>query len=174
MRRGPRAGNRLRGARPRLRPLLARKLGRRLGAGRNGAGALLGQAHRPPPLGRRRFQTASGRRLLLQPDAPGGDRSVKAKLLLVEDEEGLVLTLNDLLVSEGYEVVCERDGVSGEKRAIEEPFDLMLLDLSLPGKNGFDILKDIRARGSSLPVLVLTARSATADKVVGLRLGADD
>jgi two-component system, OmpR family, alkaline phosphatase synthesis response regulator PhoP len=99
---------------------------------------------------------------------------VKAKLLLVEDEEGLVLTLNDLLVSEGYEVACERDGISGERRAIEEPFDLMLLDLNLPGKNGFDILKDIRARSSSLPVLILTARSATADKVVGLRLGADD
>jgi two-component system, OmpR family, alkaline phosphatase synthesis response regulator PhoP len=99
---------------------------------------------------------------------------VKAKLLLVEDEEGLVLTLNDLLSSEGYEVACERDGAAGEKRAIEEPFDLMLLDLNLPGKNGFDILKDIRGRGSSLPVLILTARSATADKVVGLRLGADD
>lgn len=99
---------------------------------------------------------------------------MKAKLLLVEDEEGLVLTLSDLLSSEGYEVACERDGTAGERRAIEEPFDLMLLDLSLPGKGGFDILKDIRARGSSLPVLILTARSATADKVVGLRLGADD
>jgi len=99
---------------------------------------------------------------------------MKAKLLLVEDEEGLVLTLNDLLASEDYEVVCERDGLAGEKRALEEPFDLMILDLTLPGKNGFDILKDIRARDSSLPVLVLTARSATADKVVGLRLGADD
>lgn len=99
---------------------------------------------------------------------------MKANLLLIEDEEGLVLTLTDLLSSEGYSVACERDGAAGEKRAIDEPFDLMLLDLTLPGKSGFDILKDIRARGSSLPVLILTARSATADKVVGLRLGADD
>jgi two-component system alkaline phosphatase synthesis response regulator PhoP len=99
---------------------------------------------------------------------------MKAKLLLVEDEEGLVLTLGDLLGSEGYQVECERDGLAGGRRALEEPFDLMLLDLNLPGKSGFEILKDIRSRGSSLPVLILTARSATADKVVGLRLGADD
>ncbi len=99
---------------------------------------------------------------------------MKAKLLLVEDEEGLVLTLSDLLKSEGYLVECERDGAQGEKRALDEPFDLMLLDLNLPGRSGFEILKELRNRGSSLPVLILTARSATADKVVGLRLGADD
>lgn len=99
---------------------------------------------------------------------------MSARILLVEDEEGLVLTLTDLFSSEGYLVSSERDGGSGLARALAEPYDLMVLDLMLPVKPGFEVLKELRAQGSSLPVLVLTARAATSDKVVGLRLGADD
>jgi two-component system, OmpR family, alkaline phosphatase synthesis response regulator PhoP len=96
------------------------------------------------------------------------------RILLIEDEPGLVLTLTDRLTKEGFAVETARDGEAGLARAMGEPFDLVLLDVMLPRKNGFDVCRDLRQRGISTPVLMLTARGQVVDKVVGLKLGADD
>jgi two-component system, OmpR family, alkaline phosphatase synthesis response regulator PhoP len=96
------------------------------------------------------------------------------RILLVEDEPGLVLTLSDRLASEGYHVESVRDGESGFDRAAKEAFDLVILDVMLPHKNGFDVCRDLRRRSVDTPVLMLTARGQVIDKVVGLKLGADD
>jgi two-component system alkaline phosphatase synthesis response regulator PhoP len=94
--------------------------------------------------------------------------------LLVEDEPGLVLTLTDRLTREGYAVETSADGESGLERAASNQFDLILLDVMLPRMNGLDVLRELRRRGTDTPVIVLTARGQVVDKVVGLRLGADD
>jgi two-component system alkaline phosphatase synthesis response regulator PhoP len=99
---------------------------------------------------------------------------VKPRLLLVEDEPGLVLTLTDRLAAEGYGVDVARDGESGLARALSASFDLLILDVMLPRKSGFDVCRELRAKGNDTPVLMLTARGQVADKVVGLKLGADD
>ena len=96
------------------------------------------------------------------------------RLLLVEDEPGLVLTLTDRLTREGYAVETSADGESALARAASEPFDLVLLDVMLPRLNGFDALRELRRRGVETPVIMLTARGQVVDKVVGLKLGADD
>jgi two-component system, OmpR family, alkaline phosphatase synthesis response regulator PhoP len=96
------------------------------------------------------------------------------RLLLVEDEPGLVLTLTDRLTSEGYDVASARDGEAGLERAANEAFDGIILDVMLPRKNGFDVCRDLRQRGVNTPILMLTARGQVVDKVVGLKLGADD
>jgi two-component system alkaline phosphatase synthesis response regulator PhoP len=96
------------------------------------------------------------------------------RLLLVEDEPGLVLTLTDRLAREGYEVESTADGESGLERAASESFDLILLDVMLPRLNGFDVLRELRRRGVETAVIMLTARGQVVDKVVGLKLGADD
>jgi two-component system alkaline phosphatase synthesis response regulator PhoP len=96
------------------------------------------------------------------------------RLLLVEDEPGLVLTLTDRLTREGYDVQSTGDGESGLARAATEPFDLLLLDVMLPRLGGFDVLRDLRKQGVEIPVIMLTARGQMVDKVVGLKLGADD
>jgi two-component system alkaline phosphatase synthesis response regulator PhoP len=98
----------------------------------------------------------------------------KKHVLLVEDEAGLVLTLTDRLAREGYLVEASADGESGLERAAAEPFDLILLDVMLPRMNGLDVLRELRRRGVETPVIVLTARGQVIDKVVGLKLGADD
>jgi two-component system, OmpR family, alkaline phosphatase synthesis response regulator PhoP len=98
----------------------------------------------------------------------------RGRILLVEDEEGLQLTITDRLESEGYVVARASEGHAGLQRALEEPFDLMILDVMLPGLNGFDLVRELRRRESGLPVLMLTARRQLVDKVVGLKLGADD
>jgi len=98
----------------------------------------------------------------------------KKCILLVEDEPGLQLTLSDRLRSEGYEVETAGDGDLGFARASEESFDLIVLDVMLPGKNGLDVCRDLRQAGVDTPILMLTARGQVADKVVGLKLGADD
>jgi two-component system alkaline phosphatase synthesis response regulator PhoP len=95
------------------------------------------------------------------------------RILLIEDEPGLVLTLSDRLRSEGYTVEAVSDGETGLERA-REPFDLIVLDVMLPRKNGFDVCRDLRQRGVATPVIMLTARGQVVDKVVGLKLGADD
>jgi two-component system, OmpR family, alkaline phosphatase synthesis response regulator PhoP len=99
---------------------------------------------------------------------------VSKRILLVEDEPGLVLTLTDRLASEGYSVESARDGAAGFDRGSKEAFDAIILDVMLPGKNGFDICRDLRQRGVTAPILMLTARGQVVDKVVGLKLGADD
>jgi two-component system alkaline phosphatase synthesis response regulator PhoP len=96
------------------------------------------------------------------------------RLLLIEDEPGLVLTLVDRLGREGYSVASAQDGATGLERALQEAFDLILLDVMLPKQNGFDVLRDLRLQGVDTPVIMLTARGQVVDKVVGLKLGADD
>ena len=96
------------------------------------------------------------------------------RLLLIEDERGLVRTLTDRLTAEGYAVAWAADGEAGLARAQAEPFDLILLDVMLPGLSGFDVCRTLRQRGIATPVMMLTARGQTTDKVVGLKSGADD
>jgi two-component system alkaline phosphatase synthesis response regulator PhoP len=99
---------------------------------------------------------------------------MKKRILLVEDEPGLRLTLTDRLSSEGYEVATAADGDQGFLRASSEGFDLVILDVMLPGRSGFDVCRELRQRGVEVPLLMLTARGQVADRVVGLKLGADD
>ena len=99
---------------------------------------------------------------------------MSSSILLIEDEPGLVLTLSDLLAAEGYRVDSACDGPSGLKKATGEPFDLIILDVMLPGKNGFEVCREIRQRGSDVAILMLTAKTQVVDRVVGLKLGADD
>jgi two-component system alkaline phosphatase synthesis response regulator PhoP len=94
--------------------------------------------------------------------------------LLVEDEPGLVLTLTDRLKSEGYDVTAAKDGPSGLATATRDPFDIILLDVMLPGMNGFEICRELRQKGHQTPVIMLTARGQIVDKVLGLKIGADD
>jgi two-component system alkaline phosphatase synthesis response regulator PhoP len=96
------------------------------------------------------------------------------KLLLVEDEPGLVMTLTDRLVAEGYDVESAGDAVTALERGGAGAHDLILLDVMLPGGNGFDICRTLRQRGITSPILMLTARGQVVDRVVGLKLGADD
>jgi len=96
------------------------------------------------------------------------------KILLVEDEKGLILTLTDRLVSEGFEVVSAADGKKGLELALDGSFDMIILDVMLPKKNGYDVCRDLRQRGINTPILMLTAKGEIIDKVLGLKLGADD
>ena len=106
----------------------------------------------------------------MEPTSAGPAR----RILLVEDEPSLVLTLSDRLISEGYKVETASDGEEALARAESDAFDLIVLDVMLPRKNGFDVCRDLRQRGVDVPVLMLTARSQVVDRVVGLKLGADD
>ena len=99
---------------------------------------------------------------------------MSARILLVEDEASLALTLSDLLGAEGYTVETAADGPSGLARASGESWDLIILDVMLPGKNGFEVCRELRQHGKDVAVLMLTAKSQLADRVVGLKLGADD
>jgi len=99
---------------------------------------------------------------------------MSSRILLVEDEPGLVLTLTDLLTAEGFEVESATDGLKGLSRASAEPFDLVVLDVMLPGKNGWEVCRELRQRGRDCAILMLTAKSQLTDRVVGLKLGADD
>lgn len=96
------------------------------------------------------------------------------RILLVEDESGLVMTLSDRLKSEGYDVTTAQDGESGLVRATSEPFDLIILDVMLPRRGGLDVCRDLRHRNVTTPIIMLTARGEIIDKVVGLKIGADD
>lgn len=95
-------------------------------------------------------------------------------ILLVEDEEGLIITLTDRLRSEGFDVTSANDGKKGFDAAISGNFDLIILDVMLPKKNGYDVARDLRQKGINTPILMLTAKGETIDKVLGLKLGADD
>ena len=96
------------------------------------------------------------------------------RLLLVEDEPGLVMTLSDLLTAEGYQVETAGDGQTALNMAGQNIFSLIVLDVMLPVKNGFDVCRDLRQQGIRTPVLMLTARGQLVDKLLGLKLGADD
>jgi len=95
-------------------------------------------------------------------------------ILLVEDEAALRATLSDRLRGEGYMVETATDGHEAFEKAANQPFDLVILDLMLPVRSGLDVCRDIRQAGMATPILILTARNQTIDKVVGLKLGADD
>lgn len=99
---------------------------------------------------------------------------MSSRILLVEDEPGLVLTLSDLLGAEGYDVETASDGPGGLAKALAGGFDLVILDVMLPGKSGFDVCKEMRQAGAEVAVLMLTARTQVIDRVLGLKLGADD
>ncbi|GAB4444501.1 MAG: response regulator transcription factor [Chloroflexi bacterium OHK40] len=96
------------------------------------------------------------------------------RILLVEDEPGLVMTLTDRLRGEGYQVETAGDGVTGLARALGESYDLIILDVMLPQRNGFDVCRDLRQQRNQTPVMMLTARGQVVDRVIGLKLGADD
>jgi len=96
------------------------------------------------------------------------------RILIVEDEPVIALGLRDSLEAEGYFVEVITDGVEAETRAREGPFDLILLDVMLPGRDGFSICGNLRASGLATPVVLLTARGQEANKIRGLDLGADD
>jgi len=96
------------------------------------------------------------------------------RILVVEDEPGIALGLEDDLRLEGWSVELVGDGVSGAKRAREDSFDLILLDVMLPGKDGFDVCRELRKAGVQTPIIMLTAKAHEAEKVLGLDIGADD
>jgi two-component system, OmpR family, alkaline phosphatase synthesis response regulator PhoP len=99
---------------------------------------------------------------------------LRRRILVVEDEDSLVVTLRDRLQSEGYDVEVAFDGDTAVDLGAQPRFDLIILDVALPRKNGFDVCRDLRARRVQTPVLMLTARGQVIDRVVGLKLGADD
>jgi two-component system alkaline phosphatase synthesis response regulator PhoP len=99
---------------------------------------------------------------------------MQEKILVVEDDEVIRMALADRLQSEGYKVEFASDGEEGLRKSTQNSFDLVILDIMLPRKNGFDVCRDIRMAGVVVPILVLTARGQTIDKVLGLKIGADD
>ena len=96
------------------------------------------------------------------------------RLLLVEDEPGLVMTLTDRFSAEGYTVDTATDAATGLAKASSGGFDVIVLDVMLPGGSGLDICRTVRQKGIQTPILMLTARGQVGDRVVGLKLGADD
>jgi DNA-binding response OmpR family regulator len=98
---------------------------------------------------------------------------MEQNILLVDDEEALRLTVGDRLRKEGYGVHCASDAESGLKKATSLPFDLMILDVMLPGHNGLDLCQEIRFAGLDTPILLLSARSEIEDKIIGFKSGAD-
>jgi two-component system, OmpR family, alkaline phosphatase synthesis response regulator PhoP len=99
---------------------------------------------------------------------------MSSRILLVEDEPGLLIAIPDLLAAEGYEVETARDGESGLSMASAGKFDAIILDIMLPRKSGFEVCRELRMRGSDTAILMLTARGQVTDRVIGLKLGADD
>lgn len=97
-----------------------------------------------------------------------------ARILVVEDDQAIALGLEDDLVLEGYEVEIAKDGETGTERARDGDFDLVLLDVMLPKKDGFEVCRELRRGGSKTPIIMLTAKTHEAEKVLGLEIGADD
>ncbi len=99
---------------------------------------------------------------------------MNARLLIVEDEAALITMLRDRLRKEGFDVVVAKDGNAGLETALRGDFNVVVLDVMLPGQSGLSVCQKLRAAGSAVPILMLTARRQTVDKVAGLRTGADD
>jgi two-component system alkaline phosphatase synthesis response regulator PhoP len=95
-------------------------------------------------------------------------------ILLIEDEPGLVMTITDLLTAEGHSVESVSDGDAGLAKAAKEKFALIILDVMLPKKTGFEVCRQLRQAGIDTAILMLTAKTQVVDRVVGLKLGADD
>ncbi len=98
----------------------------------------------------------------------------RMKVLVVEDEPSLIFTLRDTLESEGYDVVVSEEGTQAIEMVKEHKPDIMILDIMLPGKSGYDIMEELRKEKYTFPVIMLTAKDQEPDKVKGLSLGADD
>jgi two-component system, OmpR family, response regulator QseB len=96
------------------------------------------------------------------------------RLLIAEDEPRLAAFLEKGLRSHGFATTVVTDGPGASAMANDDDFDLLILDLGLPGKDGLDVLRDVRAQGNKLPVIILTARDDTSDRIAGLEAGADD
>ncbi len=96
------------------------------------------------------------------------------KILVIEDEPGIAFSLETDLQTEGYEVTLVADGAQAVPRALAEPFDLILLDVMLPNKDGFEICRQLRHKGLKTPIILLTAKTHEAEKILGLDVGADD
>jgi DNA-binding response OmpR family regulator len=96
------------------------------------------------------------------------------RILVVEDEPQLALGLEDDLKLEGYEVEVTRDGQTATERVLSQPFDLIILDVMLPRKDGFEVCRELREAGLRDPIILLTAKTQESEKVLGLDLGADD
>ena len=99
---------------------------------------------------------------------------MSARILLVEDEPGLVMTLSDLLSAHDYDVQSAADGEAGLAKVTASAFDVVILDVMLPKKSGLDVCREMRQKGIDAAVLMLTAKTQVMDRVVGLKLGADD
>lgn len=97
-----------------------------------------------------------------------------ARVLVVEDDAAILMTIRDRLENEGFTVGVAGDGNQGFTKAASGDWDVVILDLMLPGRNGLEVCRDLRARGIQTPVLMLTARDQTVDKVLGLKMGSDD
>jgi DNA-binding response OmpR family regulator len=97
-----------------------------------------------------------------------------SRILIVEDEPGIAFALESDLQTEGYEVAVVNDGAAAVVRARAEPFDLILLDVMLPSKDGFEVCRELRRGGLKTPIILLTAKTQEAEKILGLDLGADD
>lgn len=97
-----------------------------------------------------------------------------AYILIIEDEPGVQITLEDRLNAEGYQTIVKGDGLSGEEEARNNGYDLILLDVMLPGRDGFAVCQNLRKDGITTPILMLTARNTDLDTIMGLRQGADD
>ena len=100
----------------------------------------------------------------------------KGKILVVDDEEHILELIRYNLDASGYEVIEASDGDDAVKKAINEVPDLILLDLMLPGKDGYDVCRELRSNGKTkaVPIIMLTAKSQDLDKIIGLELGSDD
>lgn len=96
------------------------------------------------------------------------------RILIIEDDKSILTGLKDNLESEGYKVIFEMDGEKGLQTALKQKPDLILLDVMLPSKNGFDVCRELRQTNFNTPIIMLTAKIEEADKVLGLELGADD
>ena len=99
---------------------------------------------------------------------------IKRRILLVEDEPGLRRTLTDLLADAGYSIESVGDGLEGQEMAMTQAFDLVVLDVMLPSRSGFDVCRHLRKNEIEVPILMLTARSELNNKVQGFKAGADD
>tara|TARA_B100000949_G_scaffold90691_1_gene81063 strand:- start:748 stop:1527 length:780 start_codon:yes stop_codon:yes gene_type:complete len=117
------------------------------------------------------MNTASKRLKLNEPGR--GTGSVEKKILVIDDDAELCELVSEYLESEGFEIDTEGSGDHGADRALESDYDLIILDVMLPGINGFEALRRIRSQ-SNVPVLMLTARGDDVDRIVGLEIGADD
>jgi DNA-binding response OmpR family regulator len=99
---------------------------------------------------------------------------MKARILIAEDDANIRLGLIATLESDGHEVTPAADGAQALKLFPQQKYDLVILDVMMPQKSGYDVCRELRAKGASVPILFLTAKGEEVDKVVGLKLGADD